>query len=311
MRAHDSDHGYESGLRPKASRLEEPESALATEGGALRAPRRRGTGGYRWAAARGGQLSGVGAHRGGAFPGPRRDGVWGHAAARRCRAPTWRAGSGRTSATFAIHNDGAAHESAKSVNAQAYTVGSNIVFQRDKYDPASDAGKHMIAHELTHVVQQRSGPVDGTDAGGGVKISDPSDRFEREAVSNADRLMSAPAAAPAPSHDIQRCSDESAIGSASGRAGGGGRGGDGANVRPAPGGRGRRRVGLTAMSEPARAAKPVNDALADGKRKTAAVAHVPGGLRRASSRCSAAPATPRSTHCSPARWKSPGAEAPH
>ena len=98
-----------------------------------------------------------------------------------------------------VHNDGAAHESAKSVNAQAYTVGSNIVFQRDKYDPASDAGKHMIAHELTHVVQQRNGPVDGTDAGGGVKISDPSDRFEREAVSNADRLMSAPAAAAGPS----------------------------------------------------------------------------------------------------------------
>ena len=97
-----------------------------------------------------------------------------------------------------VHNDGAAHESAKSVNAQAYTVGSNIVFQRDKYDPASDAGKHMIAHELTHVVQQRNGPVDGTDAGGGVKISDPSDRFEREAVSNADRLMSAPAAATGP-----------------------------------------------------------------------------------------------------------------
>ena len=189
--------------------------------------------------------------------------------------PTWRAGSVTDFGDVRVHSDGAAHDSAKSVNAQAYTVGSNIVFQRDKYDPASDAGKHMIAHELTHVVQQRNGPVDGTDAGGGVKISDPSDRFEREAVANADRLMSTPAAAPAPSHDIQRCSDGVGVGSASGRAGGGGRGGDGANVRPAPGGRGRRRVGLTAMSEPARAAKPVNDALADGKRKAAAGRAVP------------------------------------
>jgi hypothetical protein len=102
-----------------------------------------------------------------------------------------------------VHTDGAAHESAKSVNAQAYTVGPNIVFQRDKYDPASDSGKHMLAHELTHVVQQRSGPVDGTDAGGGVKVSDPSDRFEREAVANADRLMSA----PAPAAGVQRCED--------------------------------------------------------------------------------------------------------
>jgi len=101
-----------------------------------------------------------------------------------------------------VHTDGAAHDSAKSVNAQAYTVGSNIVFQRDKYDPSSEGGKHMLAHELTHVVQQRSGPVDGTDTGGGVKVSDPSDRFEREAVANADRLMSAPAG-PA----VQRCED--------------------------------------------------------------------------------------------------------
>jgi hypothetical protein len=101
-----------------------------------------------------------------------------------------------------VHTDGAAHESAKSVNAQAYTVGSDIVFQRDTYDPSSDAGKHMIAHELTHVVQQRNGPVDGTDTGGGVKVSDPSDRFEREASSNADHIMSAPA--PATSAAVQR-----------------------------------------------------------------------------------------------------------
>lgn len=93
-----------------------------------------------------------------------------------------------------VHTDGAAHESARAVNAQAYTVGSNVVFQRDKYDPGSADGKLMLAHELTHVVQQRSGPVDGTDAGGGVKVSDPSDRFEREASANAERAMSAEAA---------------------------------------------------------------------------------------------------------------------
>lgn len=103
-----------------------------------------------------------------------------------------------------VHTDGAAQDSARSVNAHAYTVGSNIVFQRDMYDPSSDTGKHMIAHELTHVVQQRSGPVDGTDAGGGVKVSDPSDRYEREAVTNADRLMSAPAPVTA-SPSVQRC----------------------------------------------------------------------------------------------------------
>ena len=90
-----------------------------------------------------------------------------------------------------VHTDSQAHESARSVNAHAYTVGSSVVFQRDKYDPSSTEGKTMLAHELTHVVQQRNGPVDGTSAGGGIKISDPFDRFEREASANADRVMSA------------------------------------------------------------------------------------------------------------------------
>ena len=94
-----------------------------------------------------------------------------------------------------VHTDSQAHESAQSVNAHAYTVGSNVVFQRDKYDPGSAAGKTMLAHELTHVVQQRNGPVDGSSAGGGIKVSDPSDRFEREASANAERAMSAPAPA--------------------------------------------------------------------------------------------------------------------
>jgi len=111
-----------------------------------------------------------------------------------------------------VHTDSRAHESARSVNAHAYTVGSNVVFQRDKYDPSSVEGKTMLAHELTHVVQQRSGPVDGTSAGGGIKVSDPSDRFEREASANAERVMAAdvtPAAtggavAASPSAAVQR-----------------------------------------------------------------------------------------------------------
>jgi hypothetical protein len=92
-----------------------------------------------------------------------------------------------------VHTDAAAQDSARAVNAHAYTVGHNIVFQRDRYDPGSEQGRLTLAHELTHVVQQRSGPVDGTDTGGGLKVSDPSDRFEREAVTNAERVMSGPA----------------------------------------------------------------------------------------------------------------------
>lgn len=89
-----------------------------------------------------------------------------------------------------VHDDAAAASSARAVNAHAYTVGSNVVLQRDTYDPLSTAGRTTLAHELTHVMQQRNGPVDGTSAPGGIKVSDPSDRFEREAVSTADRAIS-------------------------------------------------------------------------------------------------------------------------
>jgi hypothetical protein len=92
-----------------------------------------------------------------------------------------------------VHTDGKATESARSVQAHAYTVGNDVVFQSDKYAPESDSGQRMLAHELTHVVQQRSGPVDGTPAPGGIKVSDPSDSFERAAESTADRVMSSQA----------------------------------------------------------------------------------------------------------------------
>ncbi|MCX4445318.1 DUF4157 domain-containing protein [Streptomyces sp. NPDC058369] len=115
-----------------------------------------------------------------------------------------------------IHNDSAAHESAKGVGAHAYTVGNNVVFQRDAYDPSSSQGRTTLAHELTHVIQQRNGPVEGTDAPGGIRVSDPSDRFEREAVANADRVLSepaptapaAPAAAPSAAPAVQRAATE-------------------------------------------------------------------------------------------------------
>lgn len=88
-----------------------------------------------------------------------------------------------------VHTDAAAHESAASVQAHAYTSGAHIVFQRGRYDGSSAAGRHMLAHELTHVLQQRSGPVAGTDRGDGTRVSDPADRFEREAEANASRVM--------------------------------------------------------------------------------------------------------------------------
>jgi hypothetical protein len=53
-----------------------------------------------------------------------------------------------------VHTDAKAAESARAVNAIAYTVGKDMVFGAGQYSPSSTAGKHLLAHELTHVVQQ-------------------------------------------------------------------------------------------------------------------------------------------------------------
>ena len=112
-----------------------------------------------------------------------------------------------------VHTDATASESARSVQAHAYTVGNDVVFQSGKYSPENDSGKRMLAHELTHVVQQRSGPVAGTPAPGGIQISHPSDRFEQAAESSADRVMSSASASapttagPAPA-SVQREEDD-------------------------------------------------------------------------------------------------------
>jgi len=53
-----------------------------------------------------------------------------------------------------IHNNDLAAKSADSINALAYTSGNNIVFNSGQYNPDSDSGKRLLAHELTHVVQQ-------------------------------------------------------------------------------------------------------------------------------------------------------------
>jgi hypothetical protein len=55
-----------------------------------------------------------------------------------------------------IHNDAVANQSSTEMNAHAYTTGKDIVFASGKYQPDSDAGKKLLAHELTHVIQQNN-----------------------------------------------------------------------------------------------------------------------------------------------------------
>ncbi|GIE81762.1 hypothetical protein Aph02nite_77120 [Actinoplanes philippinensis] len=86
-----------------------------------------------------------------------------------------------------LHTGGLAERSAAEIGARAYTSGSHVVLG------AGGGDRHTLAHELTHVIQQRQGPVAGTPDGHGLSMSDPGDRFERAAEANATRVLAGPA----------------------------------------------------------------------------------------------------------------------
>ena len=95
-----------------------------------------------------------------------------------------------------VHTGGEAAGAAAALDARAYTVGGDIVFNHGEYSPGTESGQSLIAHELAHVVQQ------GT--GGGVpeqlEVSQPGDAIERDADAAASAAMrgtpAAVAAAP-------------------------------------------------------------------------------------------------------------------
>lgn len=79
---------------------------------------------------------------------------------------------GRDLSRVRVHSDAKATASAQSVNALAYTVGSDIVFGSGQYDSGSQAGRRLLAHELAHVVQQ--------DFGGGPGGGAPASLIQRQ-----------------------------------------------------------------------------------------------------------------------------------
>jgi hypothetical protein len=77
-----------------------------------------------------------------------------------------------------------AAESARAVNALAYTVGQNIVFGQGRYAPATGAGRQLLAHELAHAMQQPPGDARTAD-----RISQPGDPSEHAAEQLAARAL--------------------------------------------------------------------------------------------------------------------------
>jgi hypothetical protein len=90
-----------------------------------------------------------------------------------------------------IHTDSRAAESARSVSALAYTVGQDIVFASGQYSPESATGKRLLAHELTHVVQQQQWGGSGTLAASSSApvIAGEHSAAEREAEALSHRVM--------------------------------------------------------------------------------------------------------------------------
>lgn len=97
-----------------------------------------------------------------------------------------------------IHTDGRAAKISQAINAKAFTLNNNIAFNSGYYSPASRDGKRLLAHELTHVIQQtgaRQGTLHGggkAGSGGGVSVSKGSstDVVRRNIKSNLREAMS-------------------------------------------------------------------------------------------------------------------------
>ncbi len=89
-----------------------------------------------------------------------------------------------------IHADGEADVLNRGVAAIAFTVGSDIFFRAGAYQPHSAAGQHLLAHELAHVVQQRTGSL-GSSGGGTMTVGAADDRHEQEAEATAHRVTAA------------------------------------------------------------------------------------------------------------------------
>jgi len=82
-----------------------------------------------------------------------------------------------------VHTDAKAAESARAVNSRAYTVGREVVFGAGQYAPKTTAGQRLLAHELTHVVQQPERTLLGK-----LTLGDTNVRCEHEAHQIAEGI---------------------------------------------------------------------------------------------------------------------------
>jgi hypothetical protein len=110
-----------------------------------------------------------------------------------------------------VHADAQAERSARDVHADAYAVGNDIVFAPGKYAPRSAEGKQLLAHELTHTVQQSSGMAArgvARSAAHALRLTPPDHPAEREADAAANAVRQGRTVAPVRLHDVALSRDE-------------------------------------------------------------------------------------------------------
>jgi hypothetical protein len=83
-----------------------------------------------------------------------------------------------------VHTDTNADALNQTLNARAFTTGQDIFFRQGNYDPGSSNGRELLAHELTHVVQQNQDEIQPK-----LTIGQPGDRHEQEADSVARAII--------------------------------------------------------------------------------------------------------------------------
>jgi len=111
------------------------------------------------------------------------------------------AATGHDFSSVKVHTGPEAHTLNEQLGAKAFTTGQDVFFRSGEYNPGSSGGQELLAHELTHVVQQGTGQVSG--AGSKMTVNAPGDQYEQEADAVAKSVT-----APGATANVQRQEEE-------------------------------------------------------------------------------------------------------
>lgn len=93
-----------------------------------------------------------------------------------------------------VHTDAKSDSLNRSLSAKAFTLGNDIFFSQGAYNPGTHGGKELLAHELTHVVQQGAGKPNKVQTK--LQVGPAGDKYEQEADAVARQVMQGPSSPP-------------------------------------------------------------------------------------------------------------------